>query len=94
MSLIKCAICELVIDTDAEPECWRKSVHPDKWTIPGKPGTYPDIALCSDCRERRDASQQRAEGAVEAHTRGLGPDEDIDGPSVEIARKRFKRGML
>ncbi len=94
MSWIKCHLCALPINTDAEPDCWRKSVHPDKWTKPGQPGTYPDIALCMDCREYRDARQDRRQAKIAGRVDILEPDEDIDGPPAGKLSRRFKKGIL
>lgn len=91
MSWMKCHLCDFMVNTKDDPECWRKSVHPDKWTKPGQPETYPDIPLCLDCRERRDTSQGMRQAQIAGGVDVFRADEDIDGPSHHQRLKDVKR---
>ena len=93
MSWMKCHLCEFMINTKDDPECWRKSVIPDKWTVRGQLGTFPDIPLCVDCRERRDLSQDRREDQIAAGVDVKRADEDIDHAGhhqrlIDVKRRR------
>ena len=94
---INCYRCNEPIDPDKDPHHMRKSVIPRRvynHKIGREAAVFDDVPFCSTCRHLRDQSQHRRQEQIAAGVDVIDMGEDIDGPTDEVARRRFKRGIL